>query len=57
MDQGSSLGVVGIFLILLGAGLILDADCIRSGFGLVGIGAWCLCTEGPRPGREDGPSR
>lgn len=45
MNRGSSFGVAGVFLILLGAGLILDADWTWPGSGLIATGAWCLWRE------------
>src|SRR2546428_815500 len=35
-------GVLGVFLVLLGAGLILDADRLWLGTGLTLVGAACL---------------
>ena len=52
MNSGSAFGVIGVFLVLLGAGLILDADWTRSGGCLMASGAWCLWMERQRPRRE-----
>jgi hypothetical protein len=52
MIGGSSFGVIGVFLVLLGVGLILDADWMRRDGCLVASDAWCLWTERPRPRRE-----
>jgi len=38
-------GVLGVFLVLLGAGLVLDADRTWAGGGLMLAGAACLAKE------------
>ena len=38
-------GVLGVFLVLLGAGLILDADWTWWGSALMAAGAACLVAE------------
>jgi len=53
MNSGSSFGVVGVFWILLGVGLILDADWIRLGSCFVASGAWCLWMERHRSQQKD----
>lgn len=43
--RGSARGVVGVFLTLLGAGIILDADQTASGGSLILVGILCLVSE------------
>ncbi len=45
-------GVVGVFLLLLGVGVILDADRTVWGSGLVLAGAACLIAERRHAGEE-----
>ena len=45
MDRRQPFGVIGVYLVLLGAGLILDADWWWRGMGLVLIGAAGLVAE------------
>jgi hypothetical protein len=51
--QGSAFGVVGVFLTLLGAGVILDADWIGIGSVVMAAGVACLTTEARRPFRGE----
>lgn len=51
-SQRQPFGVIGVFLLLLGAGLVLDADRTWSGSVLIVAGAACLAAEWrqqPRP--------
>jgi hypothetical protein len=45
MNSDSPFGVIGVFLALLGAGVVLDADWNCSGAALMASGAWCLWKE------------
>ena len=54
MNAASPFGVFGVFLILLGVGLILDADWMWSGSMLIASGAWCLALQARRPTSRDG---
>lgn len=47
--QASPFGVLGVFLVLLGAGLVLDADWTWRGGSLMAGGVWCLWKERRRP--------
>jgi hypothetical protein len=49
--DGSAFGVVGVFLTLLGAGVILDADCVGMGASVMVVGLACLASEAKRPSR------
>ena len=44
-------GVIGVFVVILGAGLVLDADRTLLGYGLITVGAVCLIAES-RQGRN-----
>lgn len=51
--DGSAFGVVGVFLALLGAGVVLDADCVGIGSVLMTAGMACLAIETRRsPGKD-----
>lgn len=54
--HGSALGVVGVFLMMLGAGVILDADWWWSGSALIGTGAGCIWRHCRGPGEGNGPT-
>ncbi|MEO6025707.1 MAG: hypothetical protein ABIR79_02425 [Candidatus Binatia bacterium] len=56
MERGSTFGIAGVFLSLLGVGLILDADWTWPGSGLIAAGAWCLWKAREDPKREGKPS-
>ena len=43
--RGRPFGVFGVFLLLLGAGLVLDADRTWAGAGLMLAGALCMGKE------------
>jgi hypothetical protein len=47
-DEGSAFGVAGVFLTLLGAGVILDADCVGMGAIMMTAGIACLAAEARR---------
>jgi hypothetical protein len=44
-------GVLGVFVVILGAGLVLDADRWILGYGLITAGVACLVAEW-RQGRD-----
>ena len=53
MRRGSPHGVLGVFFVLLGAGLVFDADWNWRGGALMALGAFCLLMAS-RHGTEDG---
>ncbi len=52
--KGSPHGVLGVFFVLLGAGLVFDADWQWRGGSLMALGAACLVAAARQePGREE----
>ena len=51
-NDGSPFGVLGVFLVMLGAGVVLDGDWWIPGGALMAAGVWCLWTESDRAGRN-----
>ena len=49
MSRKPPFGVLGVFLVLLGAGVVLDADWVWRGGVLMVIGAMLLVVETRRP--------
>jgi hypothetical protein len=47
-SSASPFGIIGVFLVLLGAGVILDANWFWRGAAVVAIGLYCVCA----PSRE-----
>ena len=51
-NDGSPFGVLGVFLVMLGAGVVLDADWSWRGGALIALGAWYLWRAYDRPGKS-----
>jgi hypothetical protein len=56
MHNDSPFAVVGVFLVLLGVGVILDADWTWSGSGLIAAGLWCFWKERATQRRGEPPA-
>ena len=52
----SAFGIVGVFLTLLGAGVVLDADCVGMGAIMMTAGIACLTIEARRSPRRTSSS-
>ena len=53
VHQGSPHGVLGVFFLLLGAGIVFDADWQWRGGGMMAVGVACLVAAARRqPGEE-----
>jgi hypothetical protein len=48
-------GVLGVFVVLLGAGLVLDGDRLYAGPLLMAVGGLCLFAEWRQPVAPDPP--
>lgn len=54
IHTGSPHAVLGVFFVLLGAGLVFDADWQWRGGGVMAVGAACLVAAARRESRRDG---
>jgi hypothetical protein len=51
--SGSPHGVLGVFFVLLGAGLVFDADWSWRGGAVMAVGVACLVSAGRRAAEDD----
>lgn len=56
-NDGSPFGPLGVFLAMLGAGLVLDADWWWPGGALMAAGLWCFWKEHDRHGARGADPR